>query len=207
LDVRLLQEIVRGVRMDARPVRIQTLSELKQYCWRVASAVGLVSARLFGCKGDDAKVYAENLGLALQLTNILRDTAEDAALDRIYHPIEELALFGVSAEDLFEARETPALRAYFEYQAGRAWAFFRAAERALPDAERSRLMTAEIMRAIYETLLRRMQRAGFRVFQKRYSLPKWQKAGLAMEVVLKSTLSPRRRWQRRPTETTEATSR
>lgn len=179
LDSNLFQEIVKGVRMDAHSVRIADFPQLRQYCWRVASAVGLISARLFGCRSEAAKAYAENLGMALQLTNILRDTAEDAALDRIYHPLSELALFGVSEEDLFEARETPALRAYFEYQAGRAWFYFRAAEQSLPGSERRLLIPAEIMRAFYESLLRQIQRGGFRVFRTRYRIPKWRKLLLA----------------------------
>lgn len=183
LDVHLLQEIVRGVRMDTEAVRIANFAQLRAYCWRVASAVGLVSARLFGCRSDAAFRYAENLGLALQLTNILRDTAEDAAMDRIYHPIDELKVFGVGEEDLFEARETPQLRAYFEFQAGRAWFYFRAAARELPAAEAGCLMTAEIMRVFYSSLLREMQREGYRVFQKRYHLPKWRKVLLASGVI------------------------
>ena len=106
LDRRLLSEIVQGMRMDVvpegHPIRYRTFEELRGYCWRVASAVGLLSATIFGAAGDAVERYAGELGLALQFTNILRDVAEDAAMNRIYLPLEDLDRFGVSEREILE---------------------------------------------------------------------------------------------------------
>lgn len=110
IDRELLREILRGMLMDAGNtgrVRFDTFADLEPYCRRVASAVGLVSARIFGTHGSDADRYAEHLGIALQLTNILRDVAEDAAMDRIYLPMEDLDRFGVTEQDILNGNRTP----------------------------------------------------------------------------------------------------
>jgi phytoene/squalene synthetase len=110
LDRQLLLEIVLGMQMDTEQCRYPTFSELRRYCWRAASAVGLVSAALFGASGDAVKDYATELGLALQLTNILRDVREDAGVNRIYIPLEDLERFGVTEEEILE-RSFPSHRA------------------------------------------------------------------------------------------------
>ena len=175
IDRRLLVEIVRGVEMDIEPSRYQTYEELRAYCWQVASAVGLVSIEIFGCKNPQSKLYAERLGYALQMTNILRDVAEDAAAGRIYLPLEDLRKFEVTEADLLQGKPGENFGDLMRFEAQRARALFATANRALPLDDLSALRPAEIMRAIYERILSRMEGDGFRVFQKRYRLSKAEK--------------------------------
>jgi 15-cis-phytoene synthase len=175
IDPELLVEIVRGVEMDIEPARFQTFEELRVYCWHVASAVGLVSIKIFGCKSPRSSAYAELLGYALQLTNILRDVAEDAAGGRLYLPLEDLHRFGVDADDLLKGRPGDKFRALMYFEAARARELFKQAERALPADDAGALKPAEIMRTIYEKILSRMEADGFRVFEKRYRLSKAEK--------------------------------
>ncbi|HEY5741274.1 MAG TPA: squalene/phytoene synthase family protein [Terrimicrobiaceae bacterium] len=175
IDRKLLVEIVRGVEMDIEPQRFQTQEELRGYCWRVASAVGLVSIELFGCKNPQSKIYAELLGYALQMTNILRDVAEDAALGRIYLPAEDLQRFEISEDGLLTGKPGPNFDAFMSFKASHARELFSQAVRALPADDAEALRPAELMRSIYEKILSRMEADGFRVFQKRYGLSKVEK--------------------------------
>jgi 15-cis-phytoene synthase len=175
IDRTLLVEIVLGVETDIEPARFETHQELRSYCWRVASAVGLVSAAIFGCKNPQSKVYAEFLGHALQMTNILRDVAEDAAVGRIYLPLEDLRKFGVSEEELLVGRPNNNFVALMRFEAAYTRTLFAKAVRALPKEDAAALRPAELMRSIYEKILMRMESDGFRVFQKRYRLSKAEK--------------------------------
>lgn len=175
IDRQLLIEIVLGVETDIEPVRFATDNDLRAYCWRVASAVGLVSIEIFGCKNPQSKVYAEFLGYALQLTNILRDVAEDAAAGRIYLPLEDLRKFRVSEASLLAGRPEGDFQALMRFEAGRSRALFAEAVRAFPSDDAKALKPAELMRAIYQRILSRMEADGFRVFEKRYRLSKIEK--------------------------------
>ena len=175
IDRRLLVEIVLGVEMDIEPIRYQTHEDLRAYCWRVASAVGLVSVEIFGCKNPRSKIYAEFLGYALQMTNILRDVAEDAAAGRIYLPLEDLRKFEVSEAGLLRGDPGENFSDLMRFEAERTRALFAEASRALPADDAEALKPAELMRTIYEKILSRMEADGFRVFQKRYRLSKAEK--------------------------------
>jgi 15-cis-phytoene synthase len=175
IDRRLLVEIVLGVEMDIEPIRYQTHEELRTYCWRVASAVGLVSVEIFGCKNPRSKIYAESLGYALQMTNILRDVAEDAAAGRIYLPLEDLRKFEVSEAGLLRGDPGDNFGALMRFEAERTHALFAKARNALPADDAKALRPAEVMRTIYEKILSRMEADGFRVYQKRYRLSKAEK--------------------------------
>jgi len=170
LDRSLMAEIVRGVAMDATATRYATFDDLRVYCWRVASAVGLVSIKLFGCTQPSSAAYAEALGLALQLTNILRDVGEDADLGRIYLPLEDLARFGIPESAILHRAWTEPFADLMHFEADRADGFYAQALAALTDGDRRALRAAEIMRAIYSKLLGRMRADGFRVFEHRYRL-------------------------------------
>jgi len=172
----LLHEIVLGVSMDLDQKRYGTFEELRRYCWRVACAVGLVSLQLFGCPIRKGEAYAENLGLALQLTNILRDVAEDAREGRIYLPLEDLKKFDVSEEDLLQGRETLGFAQLMQFQARRAQEFYRRASLAFPVEYRRELVAAEAMRGIYYEILEAMRGDTFRVLEKRYRLSLLRKA-------------------------------
>ncbi len=179
LDTHLLTEIVAGMTSDLTQTRYETFDDLRAYCWRAACAVGLTSARIFGATQPGATAYAENLGLALQLTNILRDVAEDATRNRIYLPREDLHRFGVTEADLLDARQTPQFQQLAAFQADRAEKFYADATASLPAEDRAAFRTAEIMRVIYHRTLAKMRADKFQVLRKRYSLNRVQKLWLA----------------------------
>jgi phytoene synthase len=165
----LLVAIIEGCRMDLEPHRFQTWDDLSEYIWKVACAVGLVSVRIFGCTDPDAERYADALGRALQITNIMRDIREDFENGgRIYLPLEDLARFGFSESDLAEGRYNDRFIALMNFEAERAEAYFHQAEALLPEADSRALAPARIMAEIYQELLAQMRRDGFRVFEKRY---------------------------------------
>jgi len=169
-------EIIAGVEMDIEPARYRTFEDLRLYCYRVASAVGLASIEIFGYKSPECKKYAVNLGIALQLTNILRDIAQDYANGgRIYLPIEDLERFDYSPEDLAEGVRDKEFLALMDFEAARAESFYDSALASLPPGDRGSMTAAEIMRKVYHSLLVKMRRNRFRVFQKRYSLSRLEK--------------------------------
>ncbi len=175
MDRQLLVEIVAGMKMDIVPEHFATYQDLRFYCWRVACAVGLASAQVFGCEHPDSKVYAEQLGYALQLTNILRDVAEDASLGRVYLPLEDLERFHISTTSLLAGQPDGDFRGLMEFEAKRARELFAEAKKALPPSDARKLLPAEIMRLVYEKILTRMENDGFRVFERRYRLGKIEK--------------------------------
>jgi phytoene synthase len=187
LPIAHFREIIAGVEMDLAGASYDTWEDLRLYCHRVASVVGLISIEIFGCRDPGAKTYALELGLALQLTNILRDVGQDFAnAGRIYLPREDLERFGYSAEDLAAGRRNEGFLALMRFETERARRFYAQAVAALPPADRRVLTAAEIMRAIYGRLLRRMERDGFRVFDRRYSLSRLEKLALIGGTILRS---------------------
>lgn len=184
LNVEDFREIIAGVEMDLDGARYGTWEGLRLYCHRVASVVGLVSLGIFGAREPAARDYALNLGLALQLTNILRDVGQDFANGgRIYLPEEELARFGVSRADIAAGRRTDGFLALMDFQAERAREFYHEAMRRLPAADRKSLIAAEIMRAVYSRLLEKMAKDRWRVFDRRYSLHRLTKLWLVIRGV------------------------
>ncbi len=167
---RYFEEVIDGVEMDLSRTRYQAFDDLRLYCYRVASAVGLICIEIFGYRNPGARVYAENLGIAFQLTNILRDVSEDAARGRIYVPLDDLARFGVTPDEIFAGLHSPRFEKLMEFEANRARSFYEAAARALPDEDRSTLLTAEAMRLIYGALLNRIIRSNYHVLGRRHSL-------------------------------------
>jgi phytoene synthase len=168
----MLEEIISGVEMDLRIVRYETWEELRQYCYLVASAVGLVSIEIFGYKTAACREYAIELGLALQITNILRDVRKDFANGRIYLPREEMARFGYSEADLAAHLHNDAFLHLMEFEAARAHQHFQRAQEVLPREDRRSMVAAQIMASIYRALLRRMEADRFRVFERDYALSK-----------------------------------
>jgi len=202
LDCHLLEQIVQGMLMDVGDQELclyATFQDLEIYCRRVASAVGLTSVRIFGAKtsdamGKDVKCYAEQLGIALQLTNILRDVAEDASMGRIYIPLEDLERFGVRQNDLLGCIPSPAMTHLLNHQAERADSFFAKAELAWAEmtANQRRLMRpARLMSAMYRDLLLQMHRDRYDVFAKRYRVPTLRKLLLLLRVMTSKELRPR----------------
>ncbi len=173
-----LEAVVSGVEMDLEPGFFQTGEDLKRYCYHVASAVGLVSISIFGYEDPATRVYAEQLGYALQWTNIMRDVGEDAEGGRIFLPLEDLERFGLSKEDLLGGKpDAVKFRQLMEHEALVARSFYSAALKALPVTDRSSMRSAELMRRIYGGILDRMESDGYRVFEKRYRLSKARMLG------------------------------
>jgi len=179
--------LIDGVAMDARGTTYPTFADLEPYCHRVASAVGLICAEIFEYRDPAVRDYARDLGVALQLTNILRDVAVDFRIGRRYLPGEDLARFGCTWEEIrLEVEKAgpgvrnPAVRATLEHAAGRARTFFSRAAAALPRTDARRFLPAEIMRAVYWELLQRIERAGYDVFSSVIRVERPTQARLAL---------------------------
>jgi phytoene synthase len=193
LPVDMLKEIIAGVEMDLSTLRYPTFEQLRVYCYRVASAVGLVSIEIFGYRDPCCKQYAIELGLALQMTNIIRDVGKDLQNGRIYLPQEDLVRFHYSEAELTQRRYNERFAQLMEFQARRAHQFFANAAAALPAEDRKAMAPAEIMGSVYRGLLRRIELDKFRVFEKEYQLSKLEKAGRIATQLFKSFLNPPRR--------------
>jgi phytoene synthase len=183
------EDIVAGCRMDLQTTRYASFAELRVYCERVASAVGLASIEIFGYDDPRTREYAVELGLALQLTNVLRDIAPDAARGRLYLPVEDLERFGVEEAQLLAlARDLGAPRpsgldALLAFEAGRARSHYEAAARLLPERDRRSMLAAEIMGAIYRAVLEAWVRRGHPVGGARTTLGKPRKLWIALRSV------------------------
>ena len=181
LSVDHFLKIIAGMEMDLDGASYATWEQLELYCHRVASVVGLVSLGIFGADTLRSREYALKLGLAFQLTNILRDVGQDFANEgRVYLPQEDMMRFGVTREDLAAGRRSEAFLALMDFESVRAEEFYRAALAARPAADRRALVAAEIMRAVYSRLLEKMRLDRWRVFDRRYSLGKLTKLWLVL---------------------------
>ena len=183
------EDIVAGCRMDLSPRRYATFADLRVYCERVASAVGLASIEIFGYDDPRTREYAVELGLALQLTNILRDVSPDAERDRLYLPLEDLARFGVGEAELLAAARDPraprppGLARLLAFEADRARAHYAAAAGHLPARDRRSMLAAEIMGSIYRAILEEWAARGHPVGGDRVRLGKPRKMWLALRTV------------------------
>lgn len=175
----LLLEIIEGMEMDLVHQRYPDYATLHRYCYRVASVVGELTAGIFGYQDQATRVYAHDLGLAFQLTNIIRDVGEDARRGRIYLPQNELRQFGVEEADILRFRSTPAFLRLMQFQHERALALYTKALSELPQTDRKTQRPGLVMAAIYRALLMEIQRAGFPVLQARVSLTPLHKLWLA----------------------------
>jgi 15-cis-phytoene synthase len=189
LPRRPFEDLIDGVEMDLAHVRYDTFAMLANYCRRVASAVGLVCVEIFGYQDSAARAYAVDLGMALQLTNIIRDVAEDLANGRLYLPAEDLARFRVTESDLRAGRVTPAVRELFRFECDRARFYYARAAATLPPSDRRNLLPAEIMGAVYFEILRRVERSGYDVFSRRIRVPRPYRAVIALRIWARTMLS------------------
>lgn len=179
LERRRLIEIIDGMQMDLEQNRYVDFEGLRLYCHRVAGVVGLLAARIFGARRESTLRYADELGLALQLTNIVRDVGEDARRNRIYLPAEDLERFGVPVQDILACRPGDAFVELMRFQAGRARTHYRQAIAHLEPEEQRAQRPGLIMGAIYMTLLEEIERDGFRVLTHRTSLTPLRKLWIA----------------------------
>lgn len=180
LQQALFFEIIDGMEMDLTISRYVDFKSLQLYCYRVASVVGQLSAQIFGYTDHHTLKYAHDLGLAFQLTNIIRDVGEDLRRGRIYIPLDELARFNVSEDDLFNFRETDHFKALMLYQVERARRYYTSALQKLPSADRRSQRCGLVMAAIYQATLYEIEREGVtKVLKQRLSLTPARKLWLA----------------------------
>jgi len=180
-----LNEIIDGMEMDLTQTRYLDWPNLERYCYRVASVVGLLAASIFGYRDPRTLEYAKNLGLAFQLTNIIRDVGEDARKNRIYLPMAELKQFGVPAADILQAKETPAFRELMTFEAARAREHYEKAMQALPAQDRKPQRPGLVMAAIYRTLLEEIRNDGSHVLTRRTALTPVRKLWIAWKTWLR----------------------
>ena len=170
IPAQYFQDIIDGVEMDLVHTRFQSFDELRTYCYRVASTVGLISIEVFGYKDPRAKEYAIDLGIAMQLTNIMRDIKEDAQRGRIYIPMEEMARFGYSERELEEEVLNEAFRNLMRYQVARARCCFARGRRLIPLLSPRARACPAVLIAIYSDILDRIEACDFNVFRQRIGL-------------------------------------
>jgi 15-cis-phytoene synthase len=179
-----LNEIIDGMQMDLTQTRYLDFAGLERYCYRVAGVVGLLSAGIFGYRDARTLEFAKDLGIAFQLTNIIRDVGEDARKNRIYLPMEDLKTFGVTAADITGARYGEAFVQLMRFQARRAASYYDKALAELPAQDRRAQRPGLIMAAIYRTLLAEIERDAFRVLDRRTSLTPLRKLWIAWKTWL-----------------------
>ena len=180
-----LQEVIEGMAMDLEYNAYPDFEALKVYCHRVAGVVGMLSAKIFGFKDPRTLDYARDLGLAFQLTNIIRDVGEDARRNRLYLPLHELAQFGVTADDITQARETESFRKLMDYQIARANGYYDEAFSKLPAVDLKAQRPGLVMAAIYRTLLHEIRKDGSHVLTRRVALTPLRKLWIAWKTWLK----------------------
>ncbi len=179
LETQHLLAIIDGMEMDLDQTRYLDFPGLQKYCWHVASVVGILSAKIFGVTNPQTLEYAEKLGLAFQLTNIIRDVGEDARKGRIYLPVNELQQFNVTAADILNARHSENFEKLMQFQAARAQKYYDEAFALLPKEDRRAQRPGLIMAAIYRAVLNEVERDGFHVLNQRISLTPIRKLWLA----------------------------
>ena len=190
--------LLEGVDMDLHPRRYETFAGLYEYCIRVASAVGLLCVEIFGCTDPGSRQYAIELGVALQLTNILRDVSDDFGRGRVYIPLEDLERFACTEADLAKeiahagrAVRSDAVRRLLAFQAARARSYYARADASLPRADARRLLAARIMGAIYRGILTRIERRNYDVFSRVIRVPRPQRALMALGLWTRAVVTGR----------------
>ena len=186
LEEQHLQAIIDGMEMDLDQSRYLDYPGLQRYCWHVAGVVGILSASIFGYTNPQTLAYAEKLGLAFQLTNIIRDVGDDARKGRIYLPVNELQQFGVTANDLLKLQHSEKFEALMAFQAKRAQAIYDEALALLPKEDRRAQRPGLMMASIYRTLLDEIQRDGYHVLNQRISLTPLRKLWLAWKTYVRT---------------------
>ncbi|MCH8108622.1 MAG: phytoene/squalene synthase family protein [Chloroflexi bacterium] len=164
------EEVIEGVEMDLTWKRFQTFEELRAYCYKVASIVGLICIEVFGYRDPKAKEYAIDLGIAMQLTNILRDVKEDAERGRIYIPLDEINSYGYSEQDLMDGVVNEPFRRLMRFQTERARRYFDSGSQLFPLLSPESRVCPAVLHGLYSAVLERIESSGFNVFEKRIGL-------------------------------------
>ncbi len=192
---RHFEEVIRGVEMDIEAARFQTFDQLREYCRLVASSVGLICIELFGYADPAARDYAVDLGIAMQLTNVIRDIREDAARGRVYLPLEDIDSFGYSERELMDGRNNESFRGLMAFQTERARRYFDSGARLFPLLSRESKACAAALHQVYSRILNRIESSGYDVFGRRIGLSTGEKLLLAARLWMGS-MAPRPSWRR-----------
>ena len=200
---RYFHDLISGAEMDLTVGEYATFDRLREYCYRVAGTVGLTCLHVFGFDDPHAPDLAEKLGIAFQLTNILRDVHSDHEMGRVYLPLEDLAQFGVRPEALARGPLTPEMRGLLEFEAARAWNYYREGVELIPLVHADARAALWALARIYSSLLRRIEARGYDVFSERVRLSTPEKTGILLRARLgwysqKNVLEERDRDRRRP---------
>jgi len=182
-------DLLDGVEMDLTIDRYENFDDLLVYCRRVASSVGIVSAKIFGCTHPGGEVYADNLGIAFQLTNIMRDVHEDFKMNRIYLPREEMERFNYSETDLKQALNNENFKALMTFQYKRVLTYYKLAKPSLAESQAKKLFTAELMKSVYWRLLHEIKNRHFDIFNSRIKVPRHKMIAGITSVALKHLFS------------------
>jgi phytoene synthase len=181
-------DLLVGVQMDVQNTRYQTFDDLYVFCYRVAAVVGLMMTHVVGYTNDEAFTYAEKLGIAMQLTNILRDIKEDKEMGRIYLPREELDRFGCRERDIIEERMTPPLRELMKFQVSRAHSYYDAARQGIPMLQPDAQFAIYSASRIYRGILKRLEARDYNPFLGRVFVPPHRKLGILLQEVIRTKI-------------------
>ncbi|MBS4028156.1 MAG: presqualene diphosphate synthase HpnD [Ignavibacteriales bacterium] len=188
IPVGYFYELIEGVEMDLSKTRYETFDELKEYCKHVASSVGLMCVGIFGARNEKTKEYAANLGIAMQLTNIIRDVKEDAKQGRIYLPLEDLQRFNYSEKELLNNIYNENFISLMKFETQRAQEFYEQVKHSIPKEDKRTMFAAKIMERVYFHTLIRIKKFRYNVFERKYSLPKYLRVLIAMKYWVKLRL-------------------
>lgn len=179
------EELLDGMEIDIVKSRYSNFSELRDYCYKVASTVGLISIEIFGYKNDKTKLFAENLGIALQLTNIMRDVKRDILQNRIYIPEEDMARFGYSKNDFIRNVYDERFIKLMDFECSRAKEYYELANKFLTKEDKGLMFSARIMQHIYFSLLKKIERLDYNVYKTKVGVSKFRKFLIAYGVFVK----------------------
>lgn len=188
IPVQPFYELIKGMETDLEKKEYERFEELYKYCYYAASTVGMMSISIFGYRHDSAKKYAENLGVALQLTNIIRDVDRDFESGRLYIPLEDMKRFGYTKDDLRNKTYNDNFKKMMEYQYERAKKYYKHADECLHKDDRRSMIPATIMQRIYLAMLEKIRDEGFNVFGRKIGIAKREKILIALIVYLKNKL-------------------
>lgn len=181
-------ELIKGMELDIAKNRYSTFGELNDYCYKVASTVGLMCIEIFGYKNPKTKDFAVNLGIALQLTNILRDIKTDARLGRIYIPLEDLLKFNYPESELLNFSYSEEFRKLMKFECDRAHSYYKKANESLDKKDKGLMIAARVMQHIYYGVLRKIEKKNYNVFESEVKVSKLKKIIIAGGVYLKYKL-------------------
>ena len=184
-------ELIKGVQMDIQKSRYENFDELYLFCYRVAGVVGLMMTHVLGYKSKKAFKYAEKLGVAMQLTNILRDIQEDKNMGRIYLPQEEMRAFGISEDDIFNENMSVKMHKFMKFQVKRAHQYYEDANKGIPLLERKSQFAIYSSSKIYSGILRKIETRNLNPFQGRVFVPQIKKVGILVQEIIRTRFIPK----------------